>query len=273
MAILVWDQIGERFYEGGVSKCVFYDSEGIGTAWNGLTSVQESTTRQVESVHFDGVKFNDIVILGDFEATMKAFTYPDEFLPYEGVLQDENGIYITDQPFGKFCLTYQTNIANDVQGFEHGYKIHLLYNLTAIPAQKAYNTLSLDIEPMEFEWVLHGIPEDVGLYRPTAHIIIDSRKVDRNLLSDLEDIIYGDEDSDAYLPPLQNLANWLRKWERLIITDNGDGTWTAESMVEGIIFIVDETTFSIISDTAIYLNADTYEISSTDKNEEDIWQR
>ncbi|MET0786861.1 MAG: hypothetical protein ABWY25_09160 [Paenisporosarcina sp.] len=273
MAALIWDEIGERFYEGGVNKCVFYDSEGIGTAWNGLTAVEETNTREVDPVHFDGVKFNDIVTIGDFSAVMRAFTYPEEFLPYEGIVEDQDGILITGQPFGKFSLTYQTRIANDLNGFEHGYKIHILYNLTAIPAQKSFNTLSLEVEPMEFEWTLHSIPEDVGLHRPTGHIIVDSRRIDRNLLQDLEDILYGDEDSDAYLPPLQNLANWLRKWERLIITDNGDGTWTAESMVEGIIFIVDQTTFSIISDTAIYLDAETYEISSTDKNEEDIWQR
>ena len=57
---------------------------------------------------------------------------------------------------------------------------------------------------------------------------------------------------------------------KLSITDNGDGTWTATSNAEGIIEMLDETTFQITSDTATYLNATTYEIESSEKNEEDI---
>ena len=46
MAKLVWDKIGERFYETGVDHGVLYvQANGAypkGVAWNGLTSVNES---------------------------------------------------------------------------------------------------------------------------------------------------------------------------------------------------------------------------------------
>lgn len=273
MAALTWDELGERFFEAGVQKGVFYDVDGVGFAWNGMTAVEESVSSTVQAVHFDGVKFNDIVTVGDFSAVLRAFTYPDEFLPYEGILEDQTGFFVADQPQSQFGLSYQTRIGDAVQGLELGYKIHLLYNLTALPSQKVYQTLSLDTEPIEFEWTLTAIPEEIENFRPTAHVIFDSRKIDQGLLDDLEEIIYGNEDHPPRLPPLKGLATWIRKWERLIITDNGDGTWTATSPLEGVIVMLDDTTFEITSDTAVYLDAVTYQISSSEKNEEDIWQR
>ncbi|MET0787479.1 MAG: hypothetical protein ABWY25_12335 [Paenisporosarcina sp.] len=271
MTVLVWDQIGERFYETGISKGVFYGVDGLGTAWNGLTSVEERVSNDVQPIYFDGIKFNDIVTVGDFSAVLRAFTYPDKFLPYEGVLQDQSGFYITNQPQIRFGLSYQTRVGDDIVGLDRGYKIHILYNLTAIPMQKSYQTMSLDTVPFEFEWDLTAIPEEIENFRPTAHVILDSRHIDQWLLQDLEDILYGDEDSDAQLPPLKGLAAFIRKWDRLIIIDNGDGTWTAETPRPGVITMLDETTFEITADTAVYIDSDSYTITSSDKNDEDIW--
>lgn len=271
MAELVWDQIGERIYETGVSKGVFYDAEGWGYAWNGITSVEDGVINSVQPVYFDGIKFNDIVTLGDFKGILRAFTYPDEFYPYEGILEDQTGFYVLNQPQSRFGLSYQTRIGDDVNGVAMGYKIHLLYNLTAIPSQKIYQTLSITSQPIEFEWTLSAIPEFIENFRPTAHVIFDSTKLDPYLLADLEGIIYGDADSDAHLPSLKGLSTYLRKWDRLIITDLGNGMWEAYSPLDDVITMLDETTFQIVSDTAIYLDPDTYEISSSEKNEEDIW--
>jgi len=271
MPALVWDQVGERIYETGISKGVLYKSDGYGVPWNGLTSVDEDISTEAEAVYFDGVKFNDIVTVGDFSATLRAFTYPDEFLPYEGTVEEQTGFYIANQRPSRFSMSYQTLIGDDVVGVECGYKIHILYNLTAIPSQKTYQTMSVDAEPIEFEWQITSIPEILENYRPTAHVIINSCKIDPYLLQDIEDILYGDEEDQAHLPPLQSFATFVRKWDRLIITDNGDGTWTATSNAEGIITMLDETTFQIVSDTAEYLDPDTYTISSSEKNEDDIW--
>lgn len=271
MAALVWDQVGDRLFETGISKGVLYADDGHGVAWNGLTSIEDSIDSEVEPIYFDGTKINDIVTIGDFSATLRAFTYPNEFLPYEGTIEDQTGFYILNQPQSRFSLSYRTEIGDDIEGISSGYKIHILYNLTAIPAQRQYQTLSLDVEPLEFEWSITSVPDEIDRYRPTSHIIFNSREIDPNLLQDIEDILYGDEDSDPYLPPLQGFATFIRKWDRLIITDLGNGIWTAESKIEGIINMLDDTTFEIISDTAEYIDADTYTISSSEKNEEDIW--
>ncbi|MET0786341.1 MAG: hypothetical protein ABWY25_06505, partial [Paenisporosarcina sp.] len=108
MTALVWDETGKRYYETGVDHGVFYDAHGLGVAWNGLTAIEETISSEVQAVHFDGLKFNDIVTVGDFAAVMRAFTYPDEFLPYEGVLEDQQGFFVTSQPGWKFGLSYQT---------------------------------------------------------------------------------------------------------------------------------------------------------------------
>lgn len=271
MTALVWDRIGERAYESGVSNGVLYGEDGVGIAWNGITSVDENVTNSSEPVIFDGVKFNDIVTLGDFEGVLRAFTYPDEFLYYEGTLKDQTGFYIKNQPQTKFGLSYKTLLGNDLDS-EVGYKIHVLYNLTALPSQRSYKTLSLDVEPIEFEWDITGVPEDVEYFRASAHLIFDSRQMDPFLMQDIQDILYGTEDKDPYLPPAKALASFIRKWNRLIVVDNGDGTWTATSMFEEDITMLDETTFQIVSDTAVYLDPDTYTITSSEKNEEDIWQ-
>lgn len=275
MATLVWDETGQHFYETAVSKGVFYDADGVGTSWNGLTSMEESVSSSVQPIYYDGLKFNDIVTMGDFQGVLKAWTYPDEFLPYEGIMEEQKGFFVADQPGNKFGLSYQTKIGNDIDGTEHGYKIHILYNLTALPSQRTYQTMSLDVAPVEFEWTITGIPEEIENYRPTVHVIFDSTRLDPWMLEDLEEVLYGGADNDAYLPPLKGLATWARKWDRLIITDHGDGTWTAESPREEDIIMLDDTTFQITAETAVYLDSFTYNISSSDKNEEDItppWQ-
>lgn len=271
MAALVWDQIGDRLFEAGVSNGVLYEADGTGIPWNGLISVQDNSSDQVEPVFFDGQKINDVVTPGDYTGVLKAYTYPEEFLKYEGILEYQSGFYVTHQPRALFGLSYKTLIGNDVDGQHHGYKLHLIYNITAIPQEVTYETLSLEVEPIEFEWNLSAIPEEVDFFRPTAHVIFDSTKMDPYLLADIEDILYGSEDNDARLPSLTSLVSFVRSWQRLVITDHGDGTWSAYSPIPGVIEIVSPTEFSITTESATYLDADTYEIESSEKNEGDIW--
>lgn len=271
MTALIWDQAGTRLWDTGLSKGVLYGYDNYGIPWNGLISIDEDGTNSVEPVHFDGWKFNDIVTIGEFSATLRAFTYPDQFQNYEGTLEDQQGFYVTNQQQTRFGLSYQTLTGDDVNGII-GYKIHLLYNVTALATQRSQKTMSLDTEPLAFEWTLTTIPEEIENFRPTSHVIFDSRELDPHLLTDLEGILYGDEDQDARLPSLKGLATFVRKWDRFIITDHGDGTWSAYEETDGeLITMLDSTTFQIDSDTAVYLDADTYEISSSEKNEEDIW--
>lgn len=270
MPTLVWDQMDDRFYEAGIDKGVLYFPDGGGVAWNGLTSIDVDTSTTLESVYYDGVKFNDIIVAGDFSASLRAFTYPDEFLEYEGIGEEQAGLYMADQPQKLFHMSYQTRV-RDGHGQEW-FKIHMLWNLTAIPSTKTYRTLSMEAEPAEFEWAITAVPEPVDNYRPTAHVILDSRKMDVWLMEDIQSILYGgpEEDQIPTMPSLKGFISYIRKWDRMIITDHGDGTWSAETAREGYIVMLDDTTFEINNANAEYLDPETYEISSSDKNEEDI---
>ena len=42
MVALTWGDVGERFYEVGIDRGVFYPTVGNGVAWNGLVSVNET---------------------------------------------------------------------------------------------------------------------------------------------------------------------------------------------------------------------------------------
>jgi len=190
---------------------------------------------------------------------------------FDGIVQDQTGVFLTSQRHERFSLCYRTMIGNDLNDFSLGYKIHLVYNLTAKPSTTSRTTLAMDdLEALEFEWSVTSIPEDVAGYHPTSHFIIDSRRIDPWLLADIEDILYGDEDSDPSLPPLQGFISYIRKWNRLIITDNGDGTWTAESQDDSVIVMTSPTQFLITADTILYHDPETYDIWSSEKNEEDI---
>jgi hypothetical protein len=269
MARLRWDEIGSRSYENGISQGVFYKRDGYGVPWNGLTAVEETVSNETEQVYFDGQKINDIVTLGDYGATLRAFTYPDELTFYEGVWEDQQGFYITGQQQTQFGLSYRTERLNDIG--HNTYKIHLLYNLIAIPDDIQRQTIGDNADPVEFSWTLSSIPEQVGYFRPTSHVIIDSEETDPYLLADLESILYGGEDSEARLPPLSGIATYIRKWDRLIVIDNGDGTWTASSTIPGIVEMTDQMTFQIVHDNAVYLDEISYTLTSSDKNEEDLW--
>lgn len=268
MTAITWDAVGERFYESGVSRGVLYKADGSGVPWNGLIEVETGYDTTTEPVHFDGQKVNDILEIGDFEGTVRAYTYPDEFLTYFGSIEDSVGFRVTGQPQERFSMSYRTEISNDATQ-RAGYKIHVLYNLTAVQSPRASATLTLDPEAVEFEWTITSIPEVVSGYRASSHVIFDSRSIDPYLMLDLEAILYGDEDEDAHLPSMQGMAQFMKKWGRLVITDNGDGTWTAYSPLEGVIEVAGDE-FTITSDTITMLDAETYEITSTERIDEDL---
>lgn len=261
MTTLQWDETGERVFEAGVDRGVLYLTDGSGVAWNGLLGVTEKVSgSSQDALYFEGVKYGDHVAIGDFAASLKAYTYPDEFLEFEGLDDVGNGLLVTGQPSGRFGLSYRTKIGNDVEGIDLGYKIHILYNLTATPSDKNYATLT-GADAIEFEWALTAIPGEIPGYRPTAHLILDSRKMNSLLLSDIEDTLYGTDGTEPRLPSISTLVNFIDSWVIIRITDNFDGTWTAEGPDE-YITMLEEDLFQITQANAVYLDPFTYRISS-----------
>jgi hypothetical protein len=263
MTALVWDQTGERTFQTGVDRGVLFLHDGTAVVWNGLTGVEEDTTSDLKEFHLDGVKYLQNLIPGDFEGKLKAFTYPDEFDSVNGIGSVSPGLDYHDQPSKSFNLSYRTRLGDDLAGVEHGYKIHILYNLMAKADAYSFETLDDSATLVEFSWSLTGTPVKVENFRPTCHVSIDSVQTPPELLAILESTLYGTEESNPRLPTIQELAEYFGYLGALIIIDHGDGTWSAVDESDTYITMLDDTTFQIDDADATYLDATTYEISST----------
>ena len=260
---IVWDKVGYRVFESGIDRGVLYLEDGSGVPWNGLTSVTESFDKSTNPVYFDGMKVSELVELGDFSASLKAITYPEEFVKFEGLGQMNSGVFLGDQSLKTFALSYRTRIGTDIDPESSQYKIHLLYNVTAIPSSRDYDTVGDDISLTEFEWEITAIPEEIRGYRPTAHIIIDSRTVDPNLLSDIELMLYGGVTANPQLPDFADLMELILSYFRVEIIDNNDGTWTAVTNLDGYLSLLDDGMFRLDDVNAVDLNGDPYVTGDT----------
>lgn len=205
-AALKWDQTGERLFETGTKKGVVYPMDINGTypkgaAWNGLTAVTVSPSgAEANPLYADDIKYLNLYSNEDIGATVEAYTYPDEYAECDGSAAPVKGVTIGQQRRKMFGLSWVTSIGNDVDGVDHGYKIHLLYGAMASPSEKAYTTQSDSPEAITFSWELTTTPVEVPNHKPTAYITIDSTKVDKTKLQAFEKTLYGSEEADAMLP-------------------------------------------------------------------------
>ena len=202
---LIWDKIGERFYETGVSKGVLYKQDATGAypkgvAWNGLTAVTESPSgAEASPLYADNIKYLNLLSNEEFGATIEAYTYPDEFAECNGEASLTEGVSIGQQKRTPFGMSYQTKIGNDVDA-DLGYKIHLIYGALAAPSEKAYATVNDSPEAITFSWEITTTPVEVEGFKPTACLTIDSTKVDADKLAALEEVLYGSTSVEAKLP-------------------------------------------------------------------------
>ena len=209
MAPLTWDQVGDRFYETGVDRGVLYlpDAAGVynkGFAWNGLTTVTESPSGADSNPQYaDNIKYLNLVSAEEFGATIEAFTYPDEFAECDGTVVPSLGVSVGQQGRKIFGLSFRTKVGNDVDGTDHGYKLHLVYGAQAAPSERAYATINDSPEAITFSWDVTTSPVPFATtpdLKPTAQITIDSTKVDPADLTTLEGLLYGNGAIEAALP-------------------------------------------------------------------------
>lgn len=259
---LTWDKVGDRSYQSGLDRGVLYLEDGRAVPWNGLTSVVEKSNIESSPIYYDGRKIGDSFTIGEFSGTIKAITYPDEFTAIEGRAALRRGALLGNQRPQTFDLSYRTLIGNDVDA-NAGYKIHLLYNATAIPTDRTHETLNDQSDTMEFEWEITAIPEDIPGLVPSSYLVFDSTLIDPWLLQNIEGMLWGNGSVLPKLPTLQELVSIIENWYRMEVTDNGDGTWTASSNIPGMITMLTEDEFQLNGVNAVMLDSDTYEISNT----------
>lgn len=206
MAVLEWDEVGARTYETGVDHGVLYlpNEDGVyddGVAWSGLISVTESPSgAEANATYADNIKYLNLISAEEFAATLEAYTYPDEFQQFDGLVVPTPGVVVGQQARKSFGLAYRSRKGNDLEGDEFGYKLHLVYGCTAAPSEKAYSTVNDSPEAITFSWEINTIPAPVTGLRPTSLIVIDSTQVEAGDLAALELILYGDVGQDPALP-------------------------------------------------------------------------
>lgn len=206
MSKIVWDETGKHFFETGIKNGVLYPQDSMGkypkgVAWNGLTSVTESPGGADPSdIYADDDKYLTLRAKETFGGTIEAYTSPDEFGVCDGTAELAPGVYIGQQARKAFGLCYRTAVGNDVDGTDHGYKLHLVYGATASPVQKAYSTINESPEAMTLSWEFTTTPVKVTGHKPTALLVIDSRNVDPGVMTKIEKVLYGDDAKEASLP-------------------------------------------------------------------------
>jgi len=200
---LNWDQAGQRLFETGVDRGVLYPFKKsnaqataatyqAGVAWNGLTAVNENPSgAEATALYADNIKYLNLMSEEQFGATIEAYTTPDEFAECDGQKALATGVVATQQTRIPFGFSYRTRIGNDEDGTDHGYKIHLVYGAMASPSQKNRSTVNESPEAMTLSYEVTTTPVPVTGGKPTAHLIIDSTKVDATKLANFEKTLYG----------------------------------------------------------------------------------
>lgn len=218
MPKLVWDQVGERFYETGTRNGVLYpqNAQGaypLGVAWNGLTGVTESPSGgDPNDIYADDMKYLSLRGAEDFGGTVTCYYYPDEWEACDGSAEPVSGVTIGQQVRTPFGLVFKTVLGNDTQKDAYGYKLHLIWNATASPSERAYQTVNDSPEAIEFSYEFTTIPTAISGYKPISRMTIDSTKCDPDKLAALEEVLFGGEGADKvpHLPTPDEVIDILR---------------------------------------------------------------
>lgn len=256
MSKIAWDQTGQRLFETGVDHGVLYipntgGNYSNGYAWNGLTTLTETPSGAESNPQYaDNTKYLNLLSSEEFGGTIEAFTYPDEFGQCDGTAEPQPGVTIRQQARKTFGLSYRTQIGNDLDGSDHGYKLHLVYGALASPSERAYTTINDSPEAIGFSWEFTCTKLEVGTiggttYKPVALLEIDSTVVDADALAALEDLLYGTSGTSPSLPsPASVIALFAGTITSVTATtptyNSGTHVITVPS-VTGVVYSIDGT--------------------------------
>lgn len=193
--MITWDTNG---IASGVDRCVLY-SGGIATAWSGVTSIYEKPGAPDVLVYYlDGIKHQQRVFEDTYEAELSAFTYPD----------------VVDR-IGPFNLTYRTL-------FDGGYELHMVYGVMFLQKDVGYPSEDETSDPIDFKWdVLPAITR----VSKSLHLKVNTFDTDPYFVSQLEDVLYGTDSTDASLPSVEELESMFEEfWKIVHVVANEDGS-------------------------------------------------
>ena len=206
MAKLVWDQVGEKVWETGVDRTVLFPMTASGgydngVAWSGITAINESPSgAEPTKIYADNIVYGVLMSPEEDALTIEAFTYPDEYAECIGEAELGTGVMIKQQTHKHFGLAYRTMIGNDTEGTNHGYKIHIFYDCVAGASEDSNSTINDSPEQKTFSWSVTTLPVSVKNFQPTASVVIDSTKIVKAKLDQIEELLYGAASKESELP-------------------------------------------------------------------------
>lgn len=216
MAKLVFDELGKRFYETGVSNAVLFPQADDGTypkgvAWNGITAANESPSgAESNDQYADNMVYLSLTGAEKFEGTIEAFSSPAEFDECDGMKELSKGLTVHQQTRKPFGFAYKSILGNDIKGNDYGYKLHIWYGCKAAPSERSHSTVNDSPEPQNPSWSISSTPVAVPGAKPSSVLTFNSTTTPVDKLKKIEDILYGTEAADARLPLPTELLELLK---------------------------------------------------------------
>lgn len=262
--MLTWDKTDERYYHTGLDRGVLYPTTGDPVPWNGLTGVDDSGNGSSEVSYLDGKIFLADCDATDWSGKLNAFNFPDEFMVCIGMPQVADGLIVDNQKPKRFSMSYRTLVGSGTKGDMFGYQIHLIYNAFATINGTSRKTINNTPAPIEFAFDLVATPVKLAGYRPTAHYIIDTRRLDPETIASLESILYGSADglTPGRMPTPTELFEMLNFGPNIDVTYyTADETINFAGQRSNVVLNSDGYTYQINNVNAVDNGDGTYDIS------------
>lgn len=259
--MLTWDKTDERYFQTGIDRGVLYPTSGDPVVWNGITGVDDGGNGSHEVSYLDGKIFLADSDATDYSGKLTAFDFPDEFMVCIGMPQVVDGLILDNQKPKRFGLSYRSLIGSGLTGDQFGYQIHLVYNAFASIGATSRKTISNTASPIEFAFDLVATPVKLAGYRPTAHYILDTRRLDPETIASLEGILYGSGVTPGRLPTPTELFEMLNFGPNIDVTYNTTDETINFAGQRSNVFMTGTDSFQINNVNAVDNGDGTYTIS------------
>lgn len=264
--VVTWEDNDDRYYQHGVDRGVLYPSTGGPVPWKGITGFDESSDSSSAIYYIDGRIYLADVDPGDFQGSLTAYFWPDEFATCLGIPEATDGLYVDNQKPKRFGFTYRSLIGSGTTGDMFGYQIHLVYNAVAQLGTRSRKTINQSPTPMDFTFDLVCTPVALPGFRPSAHYIIDTRHIDDATIAQLEGILYGTAEENPRLPTPTELYDLLNFGSAITFTTFVHPTlglcWTATGSYSNV-HMTSDTTWEILNVNGTDHGDGTYTLEDT----------
>ena len=230
MARIEWDKSGNRLYETGVDRGVLYPFSagkyGVGSAWDGLVSVNESSEGGESSrTYADNGTYLTMTSVEALNLSIEAYSYPKEFSKCLGKLTIIPGVRVNQQPPKRFGFSYRSIVGNDIYADDFDYIIHIVFGCLASPSEGGHSSVNDSPEADTLSWDVATNPITIDEGIKTAALEFqrsEFREVGlANVFRNIEDFLYGTDTTDGKLPTYAELVTLMEK-NRYLLDSSGD---------------------------------------------------